>query len=110
MNIVRRVALLTLLAACLAPVAALAQVRISGGISGIVTDPSDAVVPGATITLKDDSTGITQETVSNSAGAFQFPNLSSGTYTVTATLAGFQTSVFSKVAVESSRTTDLRVK
>ena len=110
MHIVRRATLLGLLAALFAPAVASAQVRITGEISGIVSDPSGGVVPGATVQLKDDSTGITQDTVSNNAGAFQFANLNSGSYTVTVTLSGFQTAVFNKVAVESSRTTDLRVK
>src|SRR5262249_21486646 len=108
MHIVRSSALL--LAVVLSAVPASAQVRITGGISGIVADPSEALVPGATVQLTDEGTGITQETVTNSAGAFQFPNLSSGTYTVTVTLAGFQTAVYTKVAVEASRTTDLRIK
>ena len=110
MNTLRRHALLALFAFCAGPSLAHAQVRISGAISGIVTDPSDAVVPGASVQLTDEATGIIQETVTNSAGAFQFPNLNSGSYTVTITLSGFQKAVYSKVAVESSRTTDLRIK
>jgi hypothetical protein len=49
MKNVRCVVLLALLAAVLAPLAAGAQVRITGGISGVVTDPSDAVIPGASV-------------------------------------------------------------
>jgi hypothetical protein len=106
----RRAVLLTCLALVVAPAAAYPQVRITGAISGIVTDPSDAVAPGATVQLKDENTGITQETVTSSAGQFQFPNLNSGSYSVTVTLSGFQTAAYTKVAVESSRTTDLRIK
>ncbi len=109
MNHVRCAALL-LLAGLLVPTAARAQVRITGAISGIVTDPSDALIPGATVQLTDEATGITHETVTNGSGAFQFPNLNSGTYAVRVTLSGFQTAVYNKVAVESSRTTDLRIK
>ena len=96
-------------AVLLTAAAASAQVRITGAITGLVTDPSNAVVPGATVQLTDEGTGITQETVTNTAGAFQFPNLSSGTYTVTVTLSGFQTAAYKKVAVEASRATDLRI-
>jgi hypothetical protein len=109
MHIVRRAALALALLALVSAGAA-AQVRITGAVSGIVTDPSDALVPGATVQLLDESTGITQDTVTNSAGAFQFPNLNSGTYTVTVALSGFQKAVYNKVAVEASRTTDLRIK
>jgi hypothetical protein len=110
MKNVRCVVLLALLAAVLAPLAAGAQVRITGGISGVVTDPSDAVIPGATVQLKDESTGSAKETVTNNSGGFQFPDLNSGRYTVTVTLSGFQSAVYDKVVVESSRTTDLRIK
>src|ERR1043165_9755838 len=80
----------------LCPLAASAQVRITGAISGIVLDQSDVVVPGATVQLKDDATGITQDTVTTGSGVFQFPNLNSGTYTVTVTLQGFTSAKFDK--------------
>ena len=40
-----------------------AQVRITGGIAGTVTDTSEAVIPGAAVVLKDEGTGVTRETV-----------------------------------------------
>src|SRR5262245_54379273 len=89
--------------------AASAQVRITGAITGLVTDPSGALVPGATVQLTDEATGIRKEAVSNESGVFQFPDLNSGRYTVVVTLQGFQTARFEKVVVEASRTTDLRV-
>jgi hypothetical protein len=88
----------------------LAQVRITGAISGTVTDQTDAIIPGATVQLKDEGTGMTRDTVTNESGFFQFPDLNHGTYSVTVTLQGFQKAVFSKVVVESGRTTDVRVK
>ncbi len=88
---------------------ATAQVRITGGISGTVTDKSGAVVPGATVQLKDEGTSATKEAVTSERGFFQFPDLSFGTYQVTITLQGFQTAVYSKVEVSSGRNTDLKV-
>ena len=88
---------------------AAAQVRISGGISGTVSDQSGGVVPGATVQLKDEGTGNPRETITNEQGYFAFPDLSFGTYQVTVTLQGFQTALYNKVVVEASRTTDLRV-
>ena len=87
-----------------------AQVRITGGISGTVTDPSDAVIPGATVQLTDEGTGITRDTITNNAGAFQYPDLNSGRYTVKVSLQGFQSALYSKVVVEAGRTTDLHVR
>jgi hypothetical protein len=45
-----------------------AQNIVTGGISGTVTDPSGAVVPNATLTLKSNSTGETQVTTTGSTG------------------------------------------
>ena len=89
--------------------AAHAQVSITGAIAGTVMDTSDAVLPGATVTLKDESTGIEKNGVSNAAGAFAFRDLNLGSYQVTVTLTGFRTAVYSKVIVEAGRTTDLRI-
>jgi len=86
-----------------------AQVRITGGITGTVTDPSGAVIPGATVQLVDEGTGQTKETVTSGQGVFQFPDLNSGRYTVTVSLQGFQTAKYDKVVVEASRSTDLRI-
>ena len=97
-------------AVLLAAVPATAQVRITGGIAGLVTDPSDAIIPGATVQLTDEGTGIAKETVTNTGGVFQFLDLNSGRYTVIVSLQGFQTAKYDRVVVESSRTTDLRVK
>jgi hypothetical protein len=87
-----------------------AQVRITGAISGTVTDSSDAVIPGATVQLKDEGTGITKETVSNESGLFSFPDLNHGSYQITVKLSGFQTAMVSKIVVEAGLTTDLRIR
>ena len=102
--------LLFVSAAVLVPLSAGAQVRITGAITGTVTDQSDAVVPGASVQLTDEGTGVTKEAVTNQSGVFQFLDLNSGRYTVTVTLQGFQTAKYEKVVVEASRSTDLRVK
>ena len=52
---------------------AAAQVRISGGISGTVSDQTGGVVPGATVQLKDEGTGNPRETITNEQGYFAFP-------------------------------------
>src|SRR5438093_4864308 len=87
-----------------------AQIRIAGAIAGTVTDSSDAVVPGAAVQMVDELTGIGKDTVTNDSGGFVFPDLSFGSYRVTVTLQGFHAAVYEHVKVESSRTTDLRIK
>ena len=101
---------LLLCAALLTASAASAQVSITGVIAGTVTDGTDAVLPGATVLLKDEGTGVQKQTVTNELGGFAFRDLSFGSYEVTVSLNGFQTALYKKVAVESGRTTDLRIR
>ena len=67
----------------------LAQSLVSGDLTGTVTDPSGAVVPNATVTLKNNETGATRTSTSSASGAYRFSLLPPGTYTVTATAQGF---------------------
>src|SRR5262249_3820863 len=102
------IALLALVA--LAAPRAVAQIRIAGAIAGTVTDSAGLVVPGASVRLVDEGTGIAKSAVTNEAGGFLFPDLSFGAYSVTVTLQGFQTAAYQDVQVESGRTTDLRIR
>jgi hypothetical protein len=69
---------------------AAAQSLTSGDIAGTVTDPSGAVIPNATLTLKSNDTGATQTRTTNAQGAYRFSLLAPGTYTVSVTASGFQ--------------------
>src|SRR5262245_24524996 len=62
----------------------------TAALSGLVTDKDGGVVPGATVTIKNNATGETGSTVTNASGAWSLPGLSVGTYTVTVTLTGFK--------------------
>ena len=62
-----------------------------GTISGAVTDPTGAVIPGAQVVVREISTGTTNQTKSDAAGQFVVPFLLPGEYSVTATAKGFQT-------------------
>lgn len=68
-----------------------AQTTTTGEVSGVITDPSNAVVPDAAITLKDNAKGTTQDTKTSKDGVYHFYLLSPGSYTVTATATGFKT-------------------
>src|SRR5437588_4153268 len=89
--------------AVLAP-AARAQL-LQGTIDGNVTDPTQAAVAGASVTVTDDQTGFTRDTVSNSAGGYTLPTLPPGNYTVKVTAAGFQTYVKTGVVVAVNNVT-----
>lgn len=63
---------------------------VNGSISGLVTDPSGAVVPGAKVTATETATGVRTEAVTDSAGFYRFASLPIGTYTVEVSAAGFK--------------------
>ncbi len=63
----------------------------TGSISGVVTDTSGAVLPGATVQAKADVLPSPRETVTGAAGEYQLPALPPGAYTLTFSLSGLQT-------------------
>jgi hypothetical protein len=67
-----------------------AQTSTTGDVTGVVTDPSNAVVPDAKVNLKDNSKGNTQDTKTSKDGGFHFYLLSPGSYTLNVSAAGFQ--------------------
>jgi hypothetical protein len=62
----------------------------SSAISGVVTDPSGALIPNTSITIRNELTGQTYSATSDSNGAFSSGDLPAGSYTVTAAAPGFQ--------------------
>src|ERR1700754_991193 len=87
----------------------LAQLRVVGAISGTVQDPTGAAVPNAQVVLRDTKTSITKEVTSNTGGTFFFPDLVSGVYEVTVTMAGFQRALVPNISVSTSQTTDVKI-
>src|SRR5580692_862724 len=69
---------------------AFAQATSTGTVTGVVTDPSGAVVSGATITLIDTTTGTRRSTVTNEHGQYVLINVPPATYNVSSTMAGFE--------------------
>jgi hypothetical protein len=69
----------------------LAQRSDRGVISGVVTDSQGAAVPGATVTIRNEGTGVELTLVTNAAGAYTSNPLVLGHYTVTANVQGFKT-------------------
>lgn len=61
-------------------------------ITGTVTDPSGAVIPGATVTVVSRTTNQTRAVSTNESGTYTVPFLRPGLYTVTAEIEGFKTS------------------
>ena len=89
MTIVRRIFVLASLAILLG--APIAHAQTTGSITGVVTDASGAVLPGATITLSGERLiGGPQTQVSDTSGAYRFDRLAPGTYHVKFELQGFR--------------------
>ncbi len=77
---------------CALFLAGYSSAQVSGGsITGTVTDPSGAVVPGAVVKIISRGTGITQTLTTTSTGLFNEPNVDPGTYDVTFDAKGFAT-------------------
>ena len=58
-------------------------------LSGVVMDPSGAVISGATVTIVDSAKGTTKTGLTKSKGEFEFPQISPGHYTMTVSSTGF---------------------
>jgi hypothetical protein len=78
-----------------------AQLSGKGGIAGTVTDPSGAVVSGATVTITSLATGVETNTTSTSSGNYSVSTLDPGNYTVTVSASGFQTLTQQNVQVNA---------
>ena len=76
--------------------AAYAQVQ-AGRIVGTIYDPNKAAVPAAHVTIKDEATNISRQVVTNDSGDYVVTPLNPGTYTISATAPGFETTVRSGV-------------
>src|ERR1700686_1875882 len=72
-----------------------------GTILGTVTDPSGAVVGGATVKVRNVGTGQERSATTSADGSYAVPELPIGTYTVTVTQTGFKTFAATNVTVDA---------
>ncbi|MBM3758097.1 MAG: TonB-dependent receptor [Acidobacteria bacterium] len=93
-----------LLAAILFCTLCCAAQTITGNIVGTVRDPSALPVPGATVTLKQPSTGATRELKSDARGDFRFTNLNPGAYSLTVKADGFKAAERTELILPASET------
>lgn len=90
------------LALCATALPAAAQLT-RGIISGTVTDAGGGVLPGVTVTLTNQETGVARTTTSNEAGVYRAPALEPGPYTVRVELQGFKTFETKDIRVASGQ-------
>src|SRR6185295_14753205 len=67
---------------------------INATLSGTVSDPSGALIPGVEVTAKHTETAVVSMTVTNEAGTYRFGSLQPGPYQVSAALPSFQAQTF----------------
>jgi Carboxypeptidase regulatory-like domain len=85
------------------PTSTWAQSTSTGTVVGLVTDPTGAIVPEATVSLIDHTTGTTKTTTTNEAGRYIFVNVNPGTYDITVNKTGFTQARFQKQEVSIGR-------
>lgn len=102
---------LTLTALVVLAGSTLGQTQATGAdLSGTVTDPTGAVVAGASVTARDSATGISRTATSDSEGRYQIIALPPGTYDVSAEAATFKKVLISGVKLTVGQAADLTIK
>src|SRR5262245_46459315 len=82
----------------------------SGSVSGSVTDPSDAPVPGASVTVTGSATGLVRTTVTLSDGRYVVPGLAPGPYALRIELSGFRPYMRDGVTLATGESVSLDVQ
>src|SRR6266513_6302972 len=83
---------------------------VQGVITGTITDPTGAVVPGATVTITNVGTNVSQSTATGGDGSYRFGLVPPGAYTVEVKAANFAVVRASGIVVEASQTVPFSVK
>jgi hypothetical protein len=88
-HLVRQVFILAVVASLSLP-QALAQGETTSAIVGQIRDTTNAVVPGATVTITNPEAGLRRSAKTDDSGRFNFPQLKPGTYSVRVEASGFE--------------------
>ncbi len=99
-NAFRLCSTILLLAAMLFAPLAIAQNANTGELKGSVTDASGALVPGASVTIRNVQTGVVNTSTTNQAGLYDVPFLAPGSYTVKFSKAGFRDFIRQGIALQ----------
>jgi hypothetical protein len=96
-------------ALCLAAAARLGAQVSTASLTGIVTDPTGARVPGVRLTLTNEQTGVATTAESSASGEYTFALLSPGRYTLSTDAAGFKSASWPGILLELGRVTRLDI-
>jgi len=72
----------------------------TGSIVGVVKDPTGAAIVGATITLRNEATGVSRAATTNQDGGYQFSALIPGIYAVQASAPGFESAISKNIQID----------
>jgi len=75
--------------------------QVTSSLSGAVTDPTGAVVAGATVIVKNAASGSEFKTVTSNQGTYNVPSLSAGKYIVVVTASGFKSSTVQDIEIDA---------
>ena len=82
------------------PLASFGQGGVTGSLAGAISDPTGAVVAGASVVVKNNATSVESTVTTSDNGTFNVPALGTGLYTITITAAGFKRAVVTDVKVD----------
>jgi len=89
--------------------ASVTQAQFSSSLQGVVEDPSGAVVAGATVTLTNTATNVSQQTTSGNSGDYRFVSVAPGPYVVAAESKGFAPHKIN-VTLQTDQTMNVRIQ
>jgi hypothetical protein len=84
--------------------------KFTAAIRGNVTDPSNALIAGAKVTLENEETGLTRTATTNEAGNYSFADLPVGRYRVEVASTGFKSAVRTGVVVDVADVREVNVQ
>ena len=73
-------------------------------ILGAITDETGALIPGVTVTIRNEGTGLSRTVISDDSGKYLAPRLPVGTYEVSGELTGFKRVVISNIVLQLDQT------
>ncbi len=88
---------------------AMAQIGGTGSIQGVITDPTGAVIPTATVVATNKATGVKTTRQTTATGLYVLSPLSPGEYAVSVSASGFQSLIQEKVIVDALGTVGLNL-
>ena len=97
-------------AALIIAAARVACAQSTATVSGTVTDPSGAVVPGAQLTLHGNATGITRVVSSDKEGSYTIPSVQPGDYSIEASAAGFSRHVIKSIVLQVDQKSTVNIQ